>query len=69
MRCVKRQKGGTGANFKSQTTKIRRHFLKNISELMFTFSDKDSSTVCIKSSDYKTKMSELLDDKTTYKQL
>ena len=36
---------------------------------MFTFSDKGNSTVCIKSSDYKKKISELLDDETIYKQL
>ena len=36
---------------------------------MFTFSDKSNSTVCIKSSDYSSKMSELLDCKTTYERL
>ena len=53
----------------SNNLNITKEFLKNNSELMFTFSDKGNSTVCIKSSDYKEKMSELLDDKTTYKKL
>ena len=55
----------------SNNLNITKEFLKNNSELMFTFSDKgntDISTVCIKSSDYKER-SELLDDKTTYKKL
>ena len=46
-----------------------REFLNKNTDIMFTYADKGNSTVCIKKSDYKAKMLDLLHDRDTYIEL
>ena len=46
-----------------------REFLNKNTDIMFTYADKCNSTVCIKKSDYKAKMLDLLHDRNTYIEL